>query len=87
MEAAMHAVAFTLVVSGAVVHALWNIIAKASSGGTLFVWAYSTVSALIYLPVAIWAVLATASAWTPLGLTAVFMPRLANLIVHSEVPY
>jgi hypothetical protein len=37
MEAAMHAVAFTLVVSGAVVHALWNIIAKASSGGTFLI--------------------------------------------------
>jgi uncharacterized membrane protein len=79
MEAAMHAVAFTLVISGAVVHALWNIIAKASSGGTLFVWAYSTVSALIYLPVAIWAVPATASAWTPLGLTAVLMSGVLHL--------
>ena len=75
----MHAVAFTLVVCGAVVHALWNIIAKAGSGGPLFVWAYSTASALIYLPVAIWAVLATTSAWTPLGLAAVSMSGLLHL--------
>jgi drug/metabolite transporter (DMT)-like permease len=75
----MHAVAFTLVICGAVVHALWNIIAKAGSGGPLFVWAYSTASALIYLPVAMWAVLATTSTWTPLGLTAIFMSGVLHL--------
>jgi drug/metabolite transporter (DMT)-like permease len=79
MEPAMHAFAFTLVVCGAVVHALWNIIAKAGSGGPLFVWAYSTASALIYLPVAIWAVLATSSAWTPLGVAAVLMSGVLHL--------
>jgi drug/metabolite transporter (DMT)-like permease len=75
----MHAVAFTLVICGAVAHALWNIIAKAGSGGPLFVWAYSTASAVIYLPVAMWAVLATTSAWTPLGLTAIFMSGVLHL--------
>ena len=79
MEAATHALAFTLVVCGAVVHALWNIIAKAGSGGPLFVWAYSATSAVIYLPIAIWAVVATSSAWTPLGMTAVFTSGVLHL--------
>ena len=75
----MHALAFTLVFCGAVVHALWNIIAKRGSGGPLFVWAYSTASALIYLPVAIWAVLTTTSAWTPLGMAAVVTSGVLHL--------
>jgi drug/metabolite transporter (DMT)-like permease len=79
MEAAMHVIALTLVVCGAVVHAFWNIIAKTGPGGPLFVWAYSTASALIYLPIAVWAMLATSSMWTPLGVAAVLMSGVLHL--------
>jgi hypothetical protein len=47
METAVHAFALALVVCGAVIHALWNVLAKSGSGGPLFVWSYSAASAVI----------------------------------------
>lgn len=50
----MHAVALTLLVSAAVLHAAWNFAAKrVGAGGAVFVWAYYTLAAALCLPVAI----------------------------------
>lgn len=49
----MSATALTLVLTAAVLHAIWNIAAKrvAALGGYVFVFAYAAVSALLWLPV------------------------------------
>jgi drug/metabolite transporter (DMT)-like permease len=48
----MSALALVLVLSAAVIHATWNFLLKRSGGGTLFVWSFATLSALIYAPLA-----------------------------------
>ena len=60
----MDAIALALVVTGAIVHALWNILAKQGIGGALFVWAYSVASAVLYLPLAVWALVTGAGEWS-----------------------
>lgn len=64
----MTSFALGLVVVGAVIHALWNLLAKHSEGGTHFVWCYSAVSAALYLPLAAWALSAGGMKWTWLAL-------------------
>src|SRR6266545_2276651 len=50
----MSLVALGLVLGAAVSHATWNLAAKrASGGGAAFVWVYSVVSTLVYLPLAV----------------------------------
>lgn len=54
----MDPIALILVVTAAVLHALWNLAAKrASDGGAVFVWLNSCVSALLYLPIVVIAVI------------------------------
>src|SRR5262245_2965910 len=48
----MTALALTLILAAAVVHASWNYFLKRSGGGTVFVWLFATLSALIYAPLA-----------------------------------
>lgn len=43
--------AIGLVLLSAVLHALWNFIAKRAIGGTSFVWLFSVIEAALYLPV------------------------------------
>lgn len=50
----MSALAFALVLTAAFCHAGWNFLAKRVQGGAELVWLYSSLSALIYLPLAIW---------------------------------
>ena len=47
----MSALALGLVLAAAVLHATWNYLLKRSGGGTVFVWSFATLSALIYAPV------------------------------------
>jgi drug/metabolite transporter (DMT)-like permease len=56
-----------LVLSAAVAHALWNLLAKPARGGPAFVWLCTAGSAVVYLPVL---VVALASGPGPLGLEA-----------------
>lgn len=46
----MNPTAFALVVTGALLHATWNLLAKKASGGAPFVWLYGVVSLVIALP-------------------------------------
>jgi len=48
----MTALALSLVLAAAFVHASWNYFLKRSGGGTVFVWLFATLSALIYAPLA-----------------------------------
>lgn len=48
----MTALALALVLAAAFVHASWNYFLKRSGGGTVFVWLFATLSALIYAPLA-----------------------------------
>lgn len=48
----MTAFALSLVLTAAFVHASWNYFLKRSGGGTVFVWLFATLSALIYAPLA-----------------------------------
>lgn len=51
----MSASALTLVLAGALCHAIWNIVAKKAGGGVLFVWLFGAVSVLAAAPIACWA--------------------------------
>jgi drug/metabolite transporter (DMT)-like permease len=46
----MNATALILVISGAALHALWNVAAKKASGGLAFVWLFGLVSLLPAIP-------------------------------------
>ncbi len=48
----MTALALALILAAAFVHASWNYLLKRSGGGTIFVWLFATLSALIYAPLA-----------------------------------
>src|SRR5262245_12615279 len=48
----MTAFALALILAAAVIHASWNFFLKRSGGGTIFVWLFATLSALIYAPLA-----------------------------------
>ncbi len=48
----MTAFALALILAAAFIHASWNYFLKRSGGGTLFVWLFATLSALIYAPLA-----------------------------------
>lgn len=48
----MTAFALLLILAAAVIHASWNYFLKRSGGGTVFVWLFASLSALIYAPLA-----------------------------------
>lgn len=47
----MSLVALGLVVAAAFIHAYWNLLAKRSAGGPVFVWLYSLATFVLYAPV------------------------------------
>ena len=49
----MEGLAFGLVLTSAALHAVWNFLAKRASGDTTFVWLFSALATVIYLPLAI----------------------------------
>jgi drug/metabolite transporter (DMT)-like permease len=53
----MTGLALLLVLSAAFVHASWNFLTKRAGGGTSFLWLFSLLSSIIYLPVAIFALI------------------------------
>lgn len=54
----MSVLALILVLGSALLHATWNWLAKRATGGLLFVWVFSALSTLIYLPVIVLTILA-----------------------------
>ena len=75
----MSAAALALVLAAAVIHATWNYLLKRSGGGTLFVWSFATLSALIYAPLAAGIVWwqQPALGWVSLAL------MLASAVIHT----
>jgi len=53
----MTGLAISLVLGAAFIHASWNYVLKKSGGGIGFVWAFAALSALIYAPLAVGAVI------------------------------
>lgn len=49
----MEGLAFGLVLTSATLHAVWNFLAKRASGDSAFVWLFSALATIIYLPLAI----------------------------------
>jgi len=75
----MTAFALSLILCAAVVHATWNYLLKRSGGGTIFVWWFATLSAIIYAPFTL------AVVWwskPDLGGTA-FALMLASAVLHT----
>lgn len=50
----MTTAAILLVLASAVLHAVWNLFAKRASGGMVFLWLFSALSMVIYLPLVIY---------------------------------
>ena len=48
----MNSVALTLILVSAIIHATWNLLAKKSGGGRIFVWMFTTLSSLVLVPAA-----------------------------------
>jgi len=75
----MTALALSLILVAAFIHAGWNYFLKRSGGGTAFVWLFAVLSALIYAPVAaavIWWV-EPQFGWVHYGLMA------ASAVLHT----
>ena len=45
---------FLIVLTAAVCHATWNVCIKRINGGPELIWLFSTISVILYLPLAIW---------------------------------
>ncbi|MBI4206085.1 MAG: EamA family transporter [Betaproteobacteria bacterium] len=75
----MSALALALVLSAAFVHATWNYFLKRSGGGTVFVWWFAMLSAVIYAPLAFAVVWWTQPAlgWMHFGL------MFASAVLHT----
>ena len=76
----MTLLALSLVVIAAFAHALWNLLAKkAALAGAPFVASYTFLSALIYAPIAVWAVLRFGFPMTGLALGCIVVSGLVHL--------
>lgn len=74
----MNAQALALVIAGASLHAVWNLVAKRASGGLAFVWLYGWVSLALFLPIALWV---GGAAAVPLG-PAAWVAIVASAVLH-----
>lgn len=55
----MTGLALALVLSSAVIHATWNLVAKRVRGGAVFIWVMTWLTALIYAPLNLWLIATT----------------------------
>lgn len=69
--------ALGLVLTSALLHACWNLLAKRAGGGVLFVWLFTTISSILYAPLAIAIVVWGERSLTPVD--AIFMSGSAAL--------
>lgn len=75
----MNGLALALVLSAALMHATWNLLAKRASGGAPFIFVYFTVSSIVYAPVAAVAWYLHPQALHPIDLVFI----AGNGILHS----
>lgn len=71
--------ALALVLTAAVLHASWNVLAKRSGGGTPFIWLYFFLGVVLWIPVVVIATAIVHPAFTPL--IVVFMA--GNGVLHA----
>ncbi|MGV3593432.1 MAG: EamA family transporter [Gammaproteobacteria bacterium] len=74
----MPALALAAVLLAALTHATWNLAAKRAAGSRHFVWMYSALSVLLYLPIVAWIVWTTQPQFTALHWCA----RAATGLLH-----
>lgn len=75
----MTATALGLILTAAVLHAFWNLLAKRAGGGPAFVWLYGTTSTLLLSPLAGALVFVQHPRLTFLGLSFMF----ASAVLHA----
>jgi drug/metabolite transporter (DMT)-like permease len=75
----MTATALGLILVAAVLHALWNLLAKQAGGGPAFVWIYGTTSALLLLPFAVGAFAVQRPELTLVGMSF----TLGSAVLHA----
>ncbi|MFC4618497.1 EamA family transporter [Camelliibacillus cellulosilyticus] len=49
----MSLLAFTLILVSSIMHATWNFLQKRAGGGLPFIWLFTAIAAVVYLPIAI----------------------------------
>lgn len=76
----MTAAAFALVLTGALCHAAWNILAKRCAGGLVFVWLFGLVSLAPALPLTFWSWRMQQLSLTPAMLAAIAASALVHVL-------
>lgn len=76
----MTTLALLLVLAAALLHATWNLAAKRSGGGVGFVWLGSAASTVLYLPLALGALLVLRPRLGPPELTAMLVSGTLHLV-------
>ncbi|HKW78708.1 MAG TPA: EamA family transporter [Candidatus Limnocylindria bacterium] len=76
----MTPVALGLVLASAVTHATWNLLAKRVQGGTVFLWLVFVVTAVLWAPVALVALVLTGASLGPVALGLVAGTALLNTL-------
>ena len=84
----MTTIAIFLVLLSALFHALWNYVAKRVDGGALFVWFFSIFETIIFLPLALYALIQQNTpmplqAWGFIGSSAIFHVLYYVLLVNG----
>lgn len=80
----MNSEALALVVTGAFLHAVWNLFAKKASGGVPFVWLFGVVSLVCAAPAGLYAQLRHPQAFTA-GIWTVILASAAVHVLYSIV--
>jgi drug/metabolite transporter (DMT)-like permease len=76
----MNSTALSLVVAGALLHALWNLFAKKASGGLPFVWLFGLVSLAVAIPFGVSAWYANSAQLTLQAWIAIAASALVHLV-------
>lgn len=77
--ATLNSTALALVICGALLHAIWNLLAKKASGGLPFIWLYGVVSITAALPFGVASWLDNRQQLTAMAWTAIF----ASALIHA----
>ncbi|MED5620761.1 DMT family transporter [Ideonella sp. BN130291] len=76
----MSPLALGLVITAALLHALWNVAAKHAGASHTFPLLCSLLLAVLWAPVAAWAVMGGMAAWTPLAWALVLASGITHLV-------
>lgn len=76
----MDGLAIILVLTAAMVHALWNLMVKKAGGGLIFVWLFASFSVAVYAPISAYIIWIKRPQLGPLGLLFIVISALLHLI-------